>query len=635
MDPACILIVDDNPMGRDALEELLFGQGYTLATAEDGPSALQKAADISPDLILLDVMMPGMDGYEVCRRIRANPQLAETPVILVTALDDQASRLQGLEAGADDFISKPYNRIELRTRVKTITRLNRYRRLVMETSKRIAAENSNARLATAVEQAAESIVITDLHGTIIYVNPAFERSSGYAKSEILGRNPRFLKSGKQDAAFYRNLWETIGRGDIWHGHFSNRHKSGTLYEEDATISPIRDTSGTVVNFVAVKRDITREMQLEAQFRQSQKMEAFGLLAGGVAHDFNNILSVVNGYCELWLMKLPEDEPVCAALHLIRTAGERAASLTKQLLAFSRQTVLEPKVLDLNAVIQDTTKMLARLIGEDVELIESLDASIPPIKIDPGQISQVLINLAVNARDAMPRGGRLTISTAPVSGHVMLTVSDTGTGIAPDILPRIFEPFFTTKSVGKGTGLGLAVVHGVITQSGGSIDVTSRVGEGTTFNLHFPISTEALVPTPAPRSAISLSGHESILVVEDETALRNMIADCLHTKGYRVTAVANGPEALTTITQNNAPFDLILTDVVMPGMSGRELADAILRTHPAQKFFFMSGYIDDSILRNGIHHQHVTFLQKPFSPIDMLRKVRGVLNEVDAPNSKQT
>ncbi len=372
-------------------------------------------------------------------------------------------------------------------------------------TERKRAEAANARLATAVEQAAEAIVITDPEGTILYVNPAFERTTGYTSPEAVGQSPRILKSGKHDAAFYQQMWDTLSRGKVWTGRIINKKKNGTLYEEETSISPVFDSDGKIANFVAVKRDVTQEVALETQLRQSQKMEIIGQLAGGVSHDFNNILTVIQGNASLLLnAELKPDEKTECTQQILH-AAERAASLTRQLLIFSRKQVMQPANLSLNEVVEQMTKMLRRVLGENISLQSNYAANLPLIHGDPGMIEQVLMNLVVNARDAMPAGGSLTIATgvkrfdneqaeqipgASPGLHVWLAVSDTGSGIAPEILSHIFEPFFTTKEVGKGTGLGLATVYGIMQQHHGWITVTSEVNRGTTFQIQFPAVVKA-------------------------------------------------------------------------------------------------------------------------------------------------
>jgi two-component system cell cycle sensor histidine kinase/response regulator CckA len=355
-------------------------------------------------------------------------------------------------------------------------------------------------LATAIEQAGEQIVITDLDGVIQYCNPAFERITGYSKEEAVGAHPSLLKSGKHNTDFYDELWTTITNGEVWTGHFLNKKKDGSLYEEDATISPIRGASGKITGFVAVKRDVTQTLELMRQLLQSQKLESIGRLAGGVAHDFNNLLTVINGYSDFLITSLDRTHPLWSSADEIRKAGERAASLTKQLLAFSRKQVIEPRPLDLNTTIRGSEQMLQRLIGEDITLTARLDPFLGQVMADPEQIHQVILNLVINARDAMPSGGRLDITTenvevtseeasiqpdAKMGRYVMMIVTDSGTGMDENTRQRIFEPFFTTKERDKGTGLGLATVYGVVRQNGGWISVSSEPRVGTSFKLCFP------------------------------------------------------------------------------------------------------------------------------------------------------
>jgi two-component system cell cycle sensor histidine kinase/response regulator CckA len=400
-----------------------------------------------------------------------------------------------------------------------------------DVTERKRSEESHARLAMAVEQSVETVVITDTHASILYANPAFERTTGYKLAEVLGRNARILKSGNHGEEFYRVMWETLMRGETWSGHFVNRRKDNSLYEEEATISPIRDESGVIVNYVAVKRDVTREKELEAQFLQSQRMDSIGKLAGGVAHDFNNILSVILMQCAL--SRTVENTPaeVREGLAEIATAAERAATLTRQLLLFSRKQVMQSRQLDLNEVVASLASMLRRVLREDVSLELRLHPTPLMTYADAGMLDQVLMNLTINARDAMPGGGRLVIETAerfvdagqdhqslaaPPGQWVWLGVSDTGNGIAPEILPHIFEPFFTTKDVGQGTGLGLATVFGVVKQHKGWIKVHSELGQGTTFRVFLRPATgparEVLFDHPTQQPAFlipivtALRGH---------------------------------------------------------------------------------------------------------------------------------
>jgi PAS domain S-box-containing protein len=514
------------------------------------------------------------------------------------------------------------------------------RGVAIDSTKEKQAQAERTLLITAIEQSAEGVVITDAQGTIEYVNPAFSRVSGYSRAEALGKNPRILKSGKHDEAYYKKLWTTILGGEIWQDEITNCRSDGRLYTERMTIAPVRDPRGEITHFIAIKAEVTERKRLEQQLRQAQKMEAVGRLAGGVAHDFNNMLTIISGYSGLLLEHPSMAEPLRAYVSEIRNASGRAASLTRQLLAFSRQQVLAPRVLDLNAVVANIEKMLKRLIGEDVELVTVLGESLWPIKADPGQLEQVLLNLVVNARDAMPSGGVLTLETANVEmdssfarshfptepgPYVLLAVSDTGMGMDADTQARIFEPFFTTKEKGKGTGLGLAMVYGTVKQSGGYIWVYSEVGKGTTFKIYLPRS-EAEVDESSPgRSGVEAQqGTETLLLVEDEEAVRTLVRNVLRKKGYRVLEASQGEEALEFSELYRGRIDLLVTDVVMPQMNGRELARRLVKSRPEIKVLYISGYADNAVWSEGGLDSNGAFLQKPFSPEALARTVREVL-----------
>ena len=511
----------------------------------------------------------------------------------------------------------------------------------LDITARKEAEASRDRLATAVEQAAETIVITDTKGTILYANPAFEKTSGYTRAEALGQNPRVLKSGKQDAEFYRQMWAVLQRGEVWNGHFINRRKDGTLYEEEANISPVRDAAGKIINYVAVKRDVTHEVQLETQFRQAQKMEAVGQLAGGVAHDFNNILAVIQMQASL----LKSDGLSTEQTELadgITESVQRAVALTRQLLLFSRREVFQPRDLELNETIAATTKMLKRMLGETIEMQLKLAAQPLFLHADAGMLDQVLMNLCVNARDAMPGGGHLLIETAGVEldelavgqsvqaragSFVRLSVSDNGGGIPPEILPQIFEPFFTTKPVGKGTGLGLATVFGIVQQHQGWINVYSEVGHGTTFRIYLPrLTGNVVIKSTPPALAGTRGGHETILLAEDDPALRVAVRKALSQLGYRILEAPTGVKALEVWNANRDEISLLLTDLVMPdGMTGKALAQRILQENPKLKVIYMSGYSAEVIGKDFPLAEDVNFLTKPFPAQKLAQTIRDRLD----------
>ncbi len=508
-------------------------------------------------------------------------------------------------------------------------------------TERKRAEAERERLLSAIEQAAEAIVITDREGAIQYVNPAFSRVTGYSREEALGKNPRILKSGKQDEGFYRRLWDALGAGRPWEGRLVNRRKDGTLYTEEATISPVRDATGATVSYVAVKRDITHELSLEAQFLQAQKMEAVGRLAGGVAHDFNNLLMGIMNYAELCRDELPAEHVVRPWLDEIMADAQRSANLTRQLLAFARKQVIAPRVLDLNDAVAGMLKLLRRLIGEDIDLAWLPGADLWPVMLDPSQIDQILANLCVNARDAIAGVGRITIATGRVTvtassgadhgelspgDYVLLAVSDDGCGMDEETIGHVFEPFFTTKEMGHGTGLGLATVYGIVEQNYGSIRVESEPGKGTTLRIYLPRAEDdgpAAVAMPASPQAPR--GAETVLLVEDERSLRVTCRLFLEQLGYTVLVAEAPAAALALAAEHVGEIQLLLSDVVMPGMGAKDFAAQLMAVRPHIRCLFMSGYTADVIAHRGILDQDLFFLAKPFTRDTLARKVREVLD----------
>jgi two-component system, cell cycle sensor histidine kinase and response regulator CckA len=502
------------------------------------------------------------------------------------------------------------------------------------------AETDLKRLAAAIEQAAEAIVVTDVRGLIEYVNPAFEAVTGYTRAEAVGQNPRILQSGQQDAAFYRAMWTTLTSGQTWRGRFTNKRKDGVLFIEDAVLSPVSDAAGKIVNFVAVKHDVTERLRLSDQLQQAQKMELVGRLAGGVAHDFNNILTVILGQADLAIEQVDPALPAYASLDEIRKAAVRSTHLTRQLLAFARKQTISPQIVDLNETVEDMFKLLRRLIGENIDLDWRPQSHLWPVKVDPAQIGQVLTNLCVNARDAIAGSGHISIETENVAfdeaycrdhadfipgEFVQLAVGDTGIGMDPETLVHVFEPFFTTKEVGKGTGLGLATAYGIAKQSNGFIHVESEPGQGTTFRVYLPryLGQVDLSPKPVPAGPPA-RGHENLLLVEDDPAILKMAVRMAESLGYSVLA-ANSPDEAIRLAQAHAgDIHLLMTDIVMPGMNGRVLAQTLQARYPNLKLLFMSGYTADIIAHNGVLEEGIQFIQKPYSIHDLAAKLRAAL-----------
>jgi PAS domain S-box-containing protein len=468
------------------------------------------------------------------------------------------------------------------------------------------------------------------------VNEAAITHYGYAREEFLSMTIKDIRPQEDVPALLEFLANWSG-APYEGGPWRHRKRDGSLIRVEVAVHTLL-FDGNPSCLVLVK-DVTERKQLEDELRQAQKMEAIGLLAGGIAHDFNNLLTVIMGYGALASGSLQETDPLRSDIEQIQRAGERAASLTRQLLTFSRKQVLQPKVIDLNEAVSEMEKMLRRVIGEDIDLRTSLQPEPARVKADPGQIEQVLMNLAVNARDAMPDGGKLLIETKNVvldedyarlhvdvtpGPHVVLTVKDTGAGMNEETLGRIFEPFFTTKPVGWGTGLGLSTVYGIVRQAGGSIHVESAVGEGTTFNIYLKRVDELLDDRRGAEDAVSLRGAETILLAEDDEMVRDLTSAILRASGYRVLEAANGGAALMICERHEEEIHLLLTDVIMPEMNGRELAQRLLDLRPSMQVLYMSGYTADAIAHHGVLDSNFPLLQKPFTPAALAHKVRSVL-----------
>jgi two-component system, cell cycle sensor histidine kinase and response regulator CckA len=500
-------------------------------------------------------------------------------------------------------------------------------------------EETLIKLSQAVEQSPVTIVITDTKGVIEFVNPKFVQLTGYSREEVIGKDPGILKSGATSPEAYRRLWETISSGNVWAGEFVNKKKNGETFSERATISPIRNKDGVITHYLAIKEDISDRKLLEAQLLQSQKMESVGRLAGGVAHDFNNMLSVIIGCAQLAMLRVPEGDKVWQYLNQISKAAARSSDITRQLLAFSRKEVISVKRVNLNAKVIETQATLGRLIGEDIDLSFKPATNIWTIEADPSQLDQILVNLAVNARDAMPGGGFLSIETANVridptycqyqldarpGDYVQLIVSDSGSGMDSETLAHIFEPFFTTKEVGKGTGLGLATVYGIVRQNNGFVTVYSEPGQGTSFKIHFPrLAAAADVEEEAGAPVVTGSG--TVLLVEDDPLVREMALQMLDEIGYQVILADSPQHAIEICRRDDLQLDLILTDVVMPGMNGKAMVETIESFRPNLKVLFMSGYTSDLVAQRGVVDEGTYFIQKPFDIYSLNEKIQDTLS----------
>ena len=515
--------------------------------------------------------------------------------------------------------------------------------------KRLAEREELFRLIS--ENAADMIALVDVSGRRIYNSPSYQTLLGYSQEE-LAETSSFEQIHPDDhRKVMEAALETRRTGEGRCIEYRIHHKDGRWLTLESTASAVKNAAGDVEKLVIVNRDITERKQLEEQLSLSQKLEAVGRLSGGIAHDFNNLLGVIIGYSEALQQSMPANDPMREAVDEIQNAGKRAASLTQQLLAFSRKQVLEPKVLDPNAVLSDVEKMLRRLIGEDIEIQLSLSRHLGRVKADRGQLEQVILNLAVNARDAMQQGGKLRIETKNVQlneadrqrfryvipgQYILIKVTDTGCGMDADLQSHIFEPFFTTKEKGKGTGLGLATVYGVIKQSGGYIWVDSEPGKGAEFKIYLPLADEVAEETSeSQQPSAPAHGAATILVVEDEESLRKLTRTTLKSQGYAVVEACDAATALAVAAKSEAPIDLLLTDVVMPGMSGRTLAEKLGALRPDMKVLYMSGYPDGAIVTHGVLNPGMFILRKPFTRDELLRRVEESLAQKFASADRHT
>jgi two-component system, cell cycle sensor histidine kinase and response regulator CckA len=560
-----------------------------------------------------------------------------TPFIMLTENADEKAVADIIQGGAYDCVER--SQLTGANLLRTIRCALNLRSTQQE---RQAAEQSLRKLSCAVEHSADTILVTNSEGVIEYVNPAFEIVTGYSQQEIAGKNLSILKSELQAPLLYRELWETIRTGDIHRAIVVNRKKNGEVYYADESVSPIRNAEGAVTHFVSNGRDLTERLRIEAELLQSQKMDAIGRLAGGIAHDFNNLLTIITSYSELALDTVVPGSSTQTRLQEILSAAHRAADLTRQLLAFSRKQPQALRVAELNPVVGGIVKGLQRLIGDDIELVFVPGQGMGRIRLDPVQIEQILMNLAANSRDAMLQGGRCTIETSnvqldeeyvdrkraiiPVGRYALLTVTDTGSGIPAEHLSHVFEPFYTTKASGKGTGLGLATVYGIVKQNHGFVWIYSEPGIGTTFKIYLPCVPERSAPIAVPdiNADQVFRGTQTVLLVEDEYALRRAAVEFLGLRGYTVLEAKDGLDALSVIENHASPVHLVITDVVMPQMSGGELAMELERLHPETKLLFVSGYPGQTVLDHKVVDVDSNFLQKPFTLKQLASKVRTVL-----------
>ena len=640
-----------------------------MEVARTSSEALERLQRDGVDLLLIDLRMPDINALDVLRRLRRSPDAV--PVIVVTGGGDENAAIAALKLGAMDYIVKrdnylnqlPYA-IENAIHRRQLVDINR--RLQEDVKERERREEEKIRLLAEVEAQRRQVdeLIDSIPGVLwevekipgertlqlTYVSPQIENLLGYSVEEWLN-NPNVwptVTPPEDLERVAREFEEALAQGRPVHTRYRWIARSGRVLWVEARGIVINDQSGRPSRMRGVTMDVTaaheaeqRHQHLEAQLLQAQKLESIGRLAGGVAHDFNNLLTAINGYADLIRQEIGSNHPIAADLLEIRNAGERAAALTQQLLAFSRRQLLQPRVVDLNVLIDGATKLLTRVLGEDVEVVTRLEPALGRVKADAGQIEQVIMNLAVNARDAMPRGGTLVIETKntlldeayseghlliPPGPYVVIVVSDTGEGMDSQTLPQIFEPFFTTKESGKGTGLGLSTVYGIIKQSGGWIWAYSERGRGSSFKIYLPrVDAPLGAAEPLREDASRHRGTETVLVVEDDVTVRRLMTHVLGKAGYTVLESSSVDEAVRYSLMHTGQIQLLITDLVMPGMSGRELAHMLTKSQSNMRVLFVSGYTDDAVVRHGLVETGVHFLQKPFTPGVLGRKVREVLD----------
>lgn len=744
-----ILIAEDNAFSRTLLKKTITKAGYDVMTVEDGEAAWEvlQQEDV-PKLALIDWMMPGMSGIELCRKIREMDSASPIYIILLTAKTAKEDVLEGFSAGADDFIKKPFDSGELLARIQVGRRLveqhallhclidsipdpiyfkdNRglylgcnkaYERFIgekqegiinrtasvflpegraqtahmedlrvlasatpvesegwvtgadgqevylstlktpyMESSggstgmiaisrdltKRIQMEQEVKRLAVAVEQSTESIIITDVNGAILYVNSAFEKITGYSPDEVIGKTPDMFRSEKHGDEFYQKLLATISAGSKWEGRITSCKKDGNLFDVEATVYPIRDDSGEVLNYVAISQDVTQAIAIERQLRQTQKMNAIGELAGGVSHDFNNILTAILGYVALCMNSVDEDSKLYGYLKEIVKAGDRAAKLVRQILTFSRQEEQEFHSVELQTVLEDSISMVKTTIKPKIKVEVDVDEQCGPIRGDTTQIQQIVINLCTNAVHALGKEeGALRVSLKQVELlgkkhgsqvidldpglYASIVVSDTGCGMSPEILERIFEPYYTTKKKGEGTGFGLSIVHGIVTKHHGYITVESEPGKGTTFTVYLPLLIENAEEQKKALDSSTPEGFGHILFVDDDAAVLAMGREVLESFGYSVSTETNGQRALKLFKRKPEDFDALVSDYSMPEMSGHELIGECLRLRPGLPAILCSGYMEKVEGENLSDLGHAVFMPKPVDWRALSRTLQQEIN----------
>jgi PAS domain S-box-containing protein len=628
-----ILFIEDDSATAQIIWDMLKGSldcTFQMVYAKSLQTGLPKLAS-EIDVLLLDLHATGCDELSGVSQIVS--KFSSLPIIGLIPEGRETLGKQALDAGAAEYLVKETLSPEL---------LRRALRYAIERKRAESAiRECEERFHDLFENAKDILFTLDLEGRITSLNKSAEEVMGWTKSEALQRNIKSLVAPEHFGLCSQMMRCILNEEPLPHFEISMLRKDGRTAVLETSARLIR-SNGKKEGVQGIARDVTERRQLENMVRQSQKLEAIGRLSGGLAHDFNNLLCVISGHAEMLSERLDSTNTASKSVTQIKKAADSAASLTRQLLAFSRKQVFHPQTLDLNAIVVESEKLLGRLIGEHIEFLTALDPTLGKVLADPIQIEQVLVNLILNARDAMPQGGKLTIETSnidleeeneskrsliPPGSYVMFAMTDTGCGMDDETQSRIFEPFYTTKELGKGTGLGLATVYGIVKQSGGFIWVYSEHGHGTTFKVYLPrVENSVTALRPSNRRADACKGTETVLVVEDAEPLRALIREFLKLSGYTVLEAENGKEAIRIAGAFGGPIHLLLTDVVMPGMGGQQLAEQLMSIRPATKVLYMSGYPNEGIAHSGILSAGVVLLEKPFTREGLARRVRQVLDD---------
>jgi PAS domain S-box-containing protein len=667
-----ILIVDDDENSRVFLERALRGKHYAVESAVNGVQALEKAYQWRPDLIVSDILMPEMNGFELCRRIKMDEQLHNIPFVFYTAtFVDQKDEKLAMALGASRFLVKPmepaaffriigevtdeYEKNTLPLPVEPLGDMQDLCRMQAEAlqrkldkkvrelnEERKALQASEARFRALTESTSDWIWEMDRNGVYTYSSPKIKDLLGHEPEYVIGKTP-FDFMSPHEAKRLAKEFKAIAESKKPFAALENMsvHKDGRKVVLEKSGVPFFDTTGSLAGYRGIDRDITERKKLEEQLLQAQKMEAIGQFAGGIAHDFNNMLTTILGYGEFLKMDIDQDSPSQRYVDLILSAAAKSANLTQQILAFSRKQIISPKQTDLNELIKGIEKLLRRLIGEDIEITMSLAERDLTALVDPGQLEQVLMNLCTNARDAMPDGGTIFIGTGTdfldreyiktydvenAGMYALITVTDTGSGMDEKTTQRIFEPFFTTKEMGKGTGLGLATAYGIIKQHNGHINVYSEPGKGTTFKIYLPLIVSAMDKGEYADVKPPRRGSETILVAEDNDDVRTLTKQVLLKYGYGVIEAVDGEDAIHKMRKYKDVVRLVVIDVIMPKKSGKEVREEIKKIAPDMRVLFTSGYTSDIISKKGILEEGVDFISKPLTPNDLLGRIRETLDK---------